>query len=154
MNKLFLRKKYFTATMAESGAMLEHINRMKSLAGQLESVGATVTEEDQVATLLCSLPDSYNNLIIALESRAEDLTMDFLVARLLHEEHKRKGEIAVSDATEKAMGSFKGKSGKQAENKSYIGKTSMKKKGKCYNCGVQGHFAKDCRKTKNKQRVP
>ena len=56
-NKLFLRKRYFTATMAESDAMLEHINRMKSLAGQLESVGAAVTEDDQVATLLCSLPD-------------------------------------------------------------------------------------------------
>ena len=92
--------------------MLEHINRMKSLAGQLESVGATVTEEDQVTTLLCSLPDSYNNLIIALGSRAEDLTMDVLVARLLHEEHKWKGEIAVSDVTEKAMVSFKGKPGK------------------------------------------
>ena len=72
-NKLFLRKKYFTATMAESCAMLEYINRIKLLAGQLESVGATVTEEDQVATLLCSLSDLYSNLIIALESRAEDL---------------------------------------------------------------------------------
>ena len=68
--------------------MLEHINRMKSLAGQLEAVGAAVTEDDQAATLLCSLPDSYSNLIIALESRVEDLTMDFFVARLLHEEQK------------------------------------------------------------------
>ena len=34
--------------MAESDAMVGHINRMKSLARQLESVGATVTEEDQV----------------------------------------------------------------------------------------------------------
>ena len=70
--------------------------------------------------------------------------------RLLHEEHKRKSEIAANDATEKAMVSFKskGKPGKQAENKSYIRKTCIKKKGKCYNRGAQGHFAKDCRKPK------
>ena len=71
--------------------MLEHINRMKPLAGQLKSVGTADTEDDQVATFLCSLPDSYSKLIIALKSRSEDLTMDFLVARLLHEEQKRKG---------------------------------------------------------------
>ena len=57
-SKLFLQKKYFTATMAEGDAMLEQINRMKSRVGQLESVGAPVTKDDQVATLLCSLPDS------------------------------------------------------------------------------------------------
>ena len=49
--------------------MFTHINRMKSLAGQLESVGAAVTEDGQVATWLCSLPDSYSTL----ESRMEDL---------------------------------------------------------------------------------
>ena len=63
--------------MAESDAMLEHINRMTLIVGQLESVRATVTEEDQVAALLCSLPDSYNNLSIALQSKAEDLKADF-----------------------------------------------------------------------------
>ena len=100
--------------------------------------------------MLCSLPDSYNNLLTALEPRVEDLTMDFLVARLLHEGHKPKGEIAASDATEKAMVPCDGKTGKQAENKSYIGRTSMKKNGKCYNYGVQGQFAKDCHKPKTK----
>ena len=133
--------------MAESDGMLEHVNRMKSLAEQLESVG-TAVKDDQVATLLCSLPDSYSNLIIALESRAEHHTMDFLVARLLHEEQKRKGDTGVSDATEKAMVSLKGKTKEHAESKSYVGKTGTKKKGKGYNCGLQGHFAKDCRKPK------
>ena len=35
--------------------------------------------------------------------------MNFLVASILHEEHKRKGDIDASDTTEKAMLSFKGK---------------------------------------------
>ena len=35
--------------------------------------------------------------------------MEILVARLLHEEQKRKGDIALSDTAEKAMVSFKEK---------------------------------------------
>ena len=37
--------------------MIDHIRKLRSLAEQLHSMGATVSEEDQVATLLCSLPD-------------------------------------------------------------------------------------------------
>ena len=69
--------------------MMEHINKMRNLAEQLASVGAQVSKDDQVAKLLCSLPESYNNLIVALESRADDLTIEFVIARLLHEERRR-----------------------------------------------------------------
>ena len=86
--------------MAESDAMIEKIKKMKSLGGQLESVGALIIEDDQVATLLCTLPDSYSNPNIALESRVDELAMEFLVAILLHEEHKRKDYIPISDKTE------------------------------------------------------
>ena len=47
-NKLFLRKKYFTMSMAVDDSMSEHINKMKELASQLEAVGASITEDDQV----------------------------------------------------------------------------------------------------------
>jgi hypothetical protein len=89
--------------MGVDESMSEHINKMKELAGQLEAVGASITEEDQVAMLLCSLPVSYDSLITALESRAGDLSLEFVTARLLHEEHKRKETIPTSDCGEKAL---------------------------------------------------
>lgn len=61
--------------------MIDHINQMKSLADQLEAIDAPVQEDDLVTTLLCSLPEQYKNLITALESRAGDLSMEFVVAR-------------------------------------------------------------------------
>ena len=133
-NKLFLRKRYFTATMSENDTMMVGINKMRCLAEQMASVGAQVSEEDQVATLLCSLPDSYNNLIVALESRANQLTLEFIIARLLHEERKR--SEASSDlgiATEKALVTTKEMS-RVAEHQV----KSTNKKGECYNCGLKG----------------
>ena len=35
----------------------------------------------------------------------------------------------------------------------WFAKDSNKRKMKCHNCGTPGHLAKDCRKTKTKQKV-
>ena len=38
-NKLFLRRRFFTTMMGEGDDVLEHINRLKTLAEQLDAVG-------------------------------------------------------------------------------------------------------------------
>ena len=89
-NKLFLRRRLFTVTMEEGDDVLEHINKVKTLAEHLEAVGAPVSADDLVITLLGSLSESYQFLITALESRADTLTWELVSSRLLHEDMKRK----------------------------------------------------------------
>ncbi|KAF1334706.1 Integrase catalytic core protein, partial [Globisporangium splendens] len=89
-NKLFLRRRFFTTMMEEGDDVLAHINKLKTLAEQLDAVGAPVSEEDLVITLLGSLSESYQFLITALESRSDTLTWELVTSRLLHEDMKRK----------------------------------------------------------------
>lgn len=60
--------------------MLEHINKIKTLAEQLDAVGAPASE-------------AYAFLITALESKAKSLSWDFVTSRLLHEDLKRKEQV-------------------------------------------------------------
>ena len=57
-NKLFLRRRFFTTMMDVGDDMLEHINKLKTLVEQLDAVGAPVSEDDLVITLLGSLSES------------------------------------------------------------------------------------------------
>jgi hypothetical protein len=46
---------------------------------------------------LCKLSKSYDNLVIALELRANELTLEFLTTQLLHEELRKKGARGVGE---------------------------------------------------------
>ena len=45
-----------------------YIKTMKELTDRLAAINAPITEEDQVVTLLGSLPSSYSTLVTALEA--------------------------------------------------------------------------------------
>ena len=113
--------------MLDSDSMSDHVNKLRSLAEQLDSVGAQVSEENQVATLLCSLPDSYGNLIVALESSEDDLSLEFVIARSLHEEKKRsETSVSLGDsmvtalAAAKLTGSTQGQRSKASHKKANV----------------------------------
>lgn len=92
--KVYLRRRFFNVKYIDNGnsSLQSHINLVRDLADQLDAIGAGVSDEDVAMTLLCSLPESYDYLIVALESRSPtELTSDFVSARLISEE-KRKSE--------------------------------------------------------------
>ena len=91
-NKLLLKKQYFRMEMREGDSMDKHLKEMKELTDKLAALGAAVAEEDQVVTLLGSLPASYSTLVTALEAR-DDLNLGYVQQCLIHEERKQNGDF-------------------------------------------------------------
>lgn len=87
-NKLLLKKQYFRSEMSEGSSMKNHLKIMKELTDKLAAVGAPIGEEDQVVTLLGSLPSKYNSLVTALETKGGDVKLPFVQQALLNEEQK------------------------------------------------------------------
>ena len=110
-------------------------------------------------TLLCSLLDSWDHLVMALGSTLATFRMDDVVSLLLSEEMQRNS----LDSDKEAL-TIHGRSndrGKKNENKSRKGrskscgksKTLGKSKAKCWNCDKTGHFCKDCKEPKKKKKA-
>uniref|UniRef100_A0AAV1U9F8 CCHC-type domain-containing protein n=1 Tax=Peronospora matthiolae TaxID=2874970 RepID=A0AAV1U9F8_9STRA len=124
--------------MGEGDEVLGHINRVENLAEQQDIVGAPVSEDDLVITLLASLSESYQFLITALESRADSLSWELVTSRLLHEDMKRKEQGGgIEGAAHDQAQAFMSRDNKCKAR-------PAKKTGACHNCGKQGHWIAEC----------
>ena len=146
-NKLLLKKQYFRAEMKSGSSIELHLKHMKELTDKLAAIGAPIAEEDQVVTLLGSLPQSYSTLVTALEARVDDIDLKFVQQALIHEEQKQREQAAGTS------------SGVHVQPDSVlVGAQSTQRKNfrnpvKCYGCGAFGHISRDCRNIRKKQQV-
>ena len=89
-NKLELKRKLFSLRLAEGGSVQEHVKLMTEICKELLVIREVISEEDRVFYLLASLPESYNVLVMALETSADVPTLAVVRECLLHEEIKMK----------------------------------------------------------------
>ena len=129
-NKLFLKKQYFRKEMKQG-----HLKEMKEITDKLASVGAPISEEDQVVTLLGSL---YSTLVTALEARGGDIRLDYVQQALIQEEVKRKGITANDGAT--CAPQDAALVGGQTREQRYW------KPPVCWKCNMTGHIQRFCPK--------
>ena len=84
VNKLFLRKKLYHLRMEDGDSMTDHLNVFNTLISHLIYVYIKMEEEDKCITLLCSLPDSWDNLVVAIGSSTKSsLKFEDIVSSLL-----------------------------------------------------------------------
>lgn len=136
-NKMFLKKRYFRSVMSESSTIEQHLKFMKDLTDRLAAIRAPISEEDQVVTLLGSLPDSYSTVVTALETQQDPPTLEFVQQALLNEEQKRREQVLPASV---------GVSGARSNNANPPD-TAMKAgrpKPKCWDCGKVGHMQRQC----------
>src|ERR1700733_12734638 len=90
MNKLFLWKKLYNLRMKDGDLVTEHLNAFNIVVSQLAYVDIKISDEDKCISLLCSLPDSWDSLVIAIGSNATALQFNEIVSALPMEEMRRK----------------------------------------------------------------
>ena len=125
-NKLLLKKQYFRSEMKEGTSLDKHLKYMKDITNKLAAIGAPISE-DQVVTLLGSLPRSFATLVTAIETRMDDVSLDYVQQALIQEEMKQSELSGQLSGAESALaGAFK-------RNVPRDGPT-------CYGCGNVGHI--------------
>lgn len=134
-SRVSLLKRLCSINLADGGDMEKHLIVLDNLFERLDNVGQKLDDTLKVAMILRSLPDSFDTLVMALESRADaDITIDLVKSKLLDAYQRRVNRTVDSAVEEKAM-----KSNTKRDGGSTSGRT-------CFFCKKPGHVKKYCRK--------
>ena len=101
--RMVLMQRLWGLRMSEGEDMAQHLNLFREIANQLRSLtddGKGMDDTELVTILTLSLPESYEPLVMALQSRSDTITFDMMAGRLLQEAGRRQ----ISQATNTAQG--------------------------------------------------
>jgi hypothetical protein len=157
-NTIFLMKRLFNMKMSEGGSIVDHLNEFNTVTNQLSSVKVDFDDEVGALLILCSLPESWNGLVMVVSnyvSGSNTLKFDDVVGVILSEEMRRKSTGETSGNVlnmenegrqkdrEKGLGNRE--NSRKGRSKSRLGKIE------CWNCGKKGLLKKDCRAPKKQK---
>ncbi|KRZ77269.1 Copia protein [Trichinella papuae] len=132
------------------GTIQSHINGILEIVAQLRGIGKNIEDEDLVAIMLCSLPDSYSALVTALEGRDEaDLTVEYVSGKLLDEYQRRTESCHDQSSNEVALNTTASNARIQFRASKATLTRSDNESRRCYYCGKTGHIKANCRKFKH-----
>jgi hypothetical protein len=156
VNKLFLRKKLYNLRMRDGDSMVENLITFNTMVSQLIFDEIKISDEDKCICLLCSLPDSWDSLVVSIGSNTTSLKFDELVSSLLLEEMRQKNMEWQSTNTLFA------RVHSQERNRSKFWSGRSKSKGRykslrnfvkvCWRCGKEGNYKKKCRSKVEKKK--
>ena len=152
--KIMYRQKLYWLRMEDEN-MVEHINKLKTIAEHLEALDDAPPERELVMILLSSLPKAYHNLITTLETLDEEkLTWEYVRDRVITEYERKKGDEVKSKRKGPEDALFVGgeSGGGSGGGGKKFGGGNKNKKFTCHYCHETGHFIRDCTKKKEAEK--
>ena len=80
VNKLFLRNKLYNLRMRDGDSVADHLNSFNTVESQLVFVEIKISDKDKCISLLCSLPNSWDSLVVAIGCNTTALKFDEVVS--------------------------------------------------------------------------
>jgi hypothetical protein len=143
VNKLFLRKKLYNLRMRDGDSVAENLNTFNTVVSQLVSVEIKISDEYKCISLLCSLPNSWDSLVVAIGSNKTTLKFDEVVSSLFSEEMRWKNMEGQSTDTLFVRGHSLERNRSKFSSGRSKSKGRSKSPGKfvkvCWRCGKEGH---------------
>jgi hypothetical protein len=150
-SRIYLKRQLYCLWMKEGTKIVDHLNTFNTLIVQLTTMEIKFEDEDKAITLLCLLPESWDNLVTPISFSSTDfLDYDSVVGALLAKEMKRKSSKETS--TSEVM-LIRGRIKENNERRFSRSKSRHRKgKAKCWYCGKTGHLKKYCWKRKESEK--
>jgi hypothetical protein len=86
INKLFMWEKLYKLRMRDGDSVTKHLNSFNTVVSQFLYVELKFLDENKCISLLFSLLDSWDSLVVAIGSNTTTLSFDDVVSSLLLEE--------------------------------------------------------------------
>jgi hypothetical protein len=136
--------------MKEGTKVVNYLNTFNTLIVQWTSMEVKFEDEDKAITLLCSFPESWDNIVTSISFSSTNVSYyDSVVGALLAEEMRRKSSKETSPSEVMLV---RGRTKEQNERIFSQSKSRHRKgKEKFRYCGKTRHLKKDCWKRKESE---
>jgi hypothetical protein len=172
------KKKFYNAIKSSNETMSDFISRLKTLRDELVGASYEMSNEEFILTLMSGTHQEFGTFVSSITGKKNvaDIDLSDLCNKLIREDDLRRMD-ELSSSKDQSQGkrvmytsgnqnSFKrknnfkvnnkkkfqtDKSNQQSNKETYKGQSKSKSKHnrKCYNCGVKGHYANECRRPKS-----
>ena len=149
------RNKFLFCKKNRNESMSDYLNRLTSLKQELTEAGNQVSDSNFILTIMNGTHEDYGDFVSAITGKT---TIDKLAANTLMT------QLIQEDDLRQSMSQREAKGNNYSDRRVYFSKNELQaritnkypkrtqysiKNRKCYNCGIPGHYANDCRKMKS-----
>lgn len=134
--KATLLKELILRKMKDSDDTVDHLNKFMDIVDKLADMDITINKDLLSIMLLYSLPHSFENFRIAIESRDDLPDPDILKIKIIEEAEARRNVGSTSEENEQ-------------QEALYSRQHKKKFTGECYKCKKKGHRANECKSKVN-----